>query len=134
MALEALAHKRGQAGRWYRHQVVPVLEEVHQAGGSIWRGGVRVTRPGDAESAAPPRCYQLYLHGKRGVLYTQVLNAPPRAASYLALFERLLEQANGKPVVLVFHGADFRAAPEIGRWLNQNPKMRLVAVPVGAFT
>lgn len=132
MALEALERKRGQAGRWYRQQVAPALEQVRQSGGAIWQGGVRVARPDDAESTAPRR-YQLYLHGKRGVLYTQVLPAPPMVEDYLRLFQRLLDQADGKPVALVFHGAYFRAAAEVGRWIDQNSKMRLIAVPAGAL-
>ncbi|MGM0915786.1 MAG: helix-turn-helix domain-containing protein [Pseudomonadota bacterium] len=136
MALEALERKRGQVGRWYRQQVAPVLDEVGKAGGSVWQGGVRIARPAqqDAEEASPekPR-YQLYLHGKRGVLYSRVLRAPPMVDDYLALFQRLLDQAEGKPVALVFHGAYFRASSEIGRWIDQNPKMRLMAVPADAI-
>ena len=136
MALEALEHKRGQAGRWYRQQVMPVIKAVHQAGGSLWQGGVRIARAPASEAQdvppEPPR-YQLYLHGKRGVLFSRVLTAPPMADDYLALFQRLLDQAGDKPVALVFHGAYFRAAPEIGRWIDQNSTMRLMAVPAGAL-
>ncbi|MGM0927700.1 MAG: helix-turn-helix domain-containing protein [Pseudomonadota bacterium] len=136
MALEKLERKRGQVGRWYRQQVAPVLEEVSKAGGSIWQGGVRIARPLQRETkeATPePPLYQLYLHGKRGVLYSRVLTAPPMVDDYLALFQRLLDQAEGKPVALVFHGAYFRAAAEVGRWIDQNPKMRLMAVPADAI-
>ena len=130
MVLEALEHKRGQAGRWYRQQVVPVLEQVRQ-GGAFWQGGVRVARSGDVYPDEPLR-YQLYLHGKRGVLYSLVLTAPPMVDDYLALFQRLLDQADGKPVALVFHGAYFRAAPEIGRWLQEHPNLRLLPWPVSS--
>lgn len=132
MALEALERKRGQTGRWYRQQVAPVLEEVGKAGGSVWQGGVRVGHPSDAHPDEPRRC-QLYLHGKRGLLYTQVLPAPPMVEDYLRLFQRLLDQADGKPVALVFHGAYFRAVPAIHRWLVENPPMQLMAVPADAI-
>lgn len=125
LALDDLARERSTAGRWFRQQVQPVGEGVRQAGGAVWQGGVRVARP--ARDAAPR--YQLYLHGKRGALYTRVLATPPRADDYLALFERLLEQADGKPLALVFHGAYFRAVPAIHRWLETHPAMRLVVVP-----
>jgi len=132
IALEALERKRGQAGRWYRQQVAPVLDEVLNAGGNVWQGGVRIAHPGDDHSDEPRR-YQLYLHGKRGALHSRVLTAPPVVDDYLALFQRLLDQADGKPVALVFHGAYFRAVPEVGQWIDQNPKMRLMAVPAGAL-
>ncbi|WP_300273102.1 helix-turn-helix domain-containing protein [Halomonas sp.] len=135
MALEALERKRGQAGRWYRQQVAPVLEEVGKAGGNVWQGGVRIARPLQKEpeeaSPEPPR-YQLYLHGKRGVLYTRVLTTPPMVDDYLALFQRLLDQAEGKPVTLVFHGAWFDPVPEVGRWLQEHPFFRLLPWPVSS--
>lgn len=130
MALEALERQRGQAGRWYRQQVAPVFEEVRKAGGSIWQGGVRVVHPSDTHPDEPRR-YQLYLHGKRGALHSRVLTAPPVVDDYLALFQRLLDQAGGKPVALVFQGAYFRAVPAIHRWLDAHPRMRLVMVPAG---
>ncbi len=67
------------------------------------------------------------------MLYSRVLTAPPMVDDYLALFQRLLDQAEGKPVALIFHGAYFGAAVEVGRWIDQNPKMRLMAVPADAF-
>lgn len=128
-APDAVGHKRNRLGRWYRQQVAPVLAEVRKAGGSTWQGGVRVARPA-APSPDLPR-YQLYLHGKRGVLYTRCLPAPPRVDDYLALFQRLLDPASGAPVALVFHGAYFQAAPDIGRWLDEHPTFRLLPWPVG---
>lgn len=131
LALEGLERRRSTAGRWYRHQVQPLLEQVHRDGGALWQGGVRVSHP-DKDSDEPRR-YQLYLHGKRGRLYSRCFAAPPLAEEYLALFERLLDQADGKPVALVFRGACFRAVPAIHRWLEKNPNMRLVVVPPDAF-
>lgn len=130
-ALAALERRQGQAGRWYRQQVAPVFEEVRQAGGSLWQGGVRVVHPGDARPAEPSR-YQLYLHGKRGVLFSRVLTAPPMVDDYLTLFQRLLDQAEGKPVALVFHGAWFDPVPEVGRWLQEHPFFRLLPWPVSS--
>lgn len=135
MALEALERKRGQAGRWYRQQVAPVLDEVGKVGGNVWLGGVRIARSTQQEAAEAkpePPCYQLYLHGKRGVLYSRVLTAPPMVGDYLALFQRLLDQAEGKPVALVFHGAWFEPAPEVGRWLQEHPFFRLLPWPVSS--
>lgn len=128
LPLDALARKRSQAGRWYRQQVAPVQEQLRQAGGVFWTGGVHAPLPRRSEE---PRRYPLYLHGKRGVLYTRVLTAPPLAGDYLALFERLLAQAGGRPVALVFHGAWFQAAPEIGEWLERHPSFRLLPWPAG---
>ncbi|PRY66019.1 transposase [Halomonas ventosae] len=128
LALAGLERRRSTAGRWVRQQVQPVRERVAKAGGAFWEGGVRVARPPQGTSP----CYQLYLHGKRGTLYTRVLTAPPQADDYLALFERLLDQAEG-PVALLFHGAWFQASPEIRRWLEQNPQMHLVTVPADAL-
>jgi transposase len=128
LPLDALASKRSQAGRWYRQQVAPVGEQVRQAGGMFWTGGVHTPPPSNSDE---PRRYPLYLHGKRGVLYTRVLTTPPPADDYLALFERLLAQADGKPVALVFHGAWFQAAPEIGEWLERHPSFRLLHWPAG---
>ncbi|MFC2993576.1 hypothetical protein [Halomonas tibetensis] len=129
LALNSLERKNNQLGRWYRQQVKPVLAEVGQAGGSVWQGGVRAAKPAEASSELPR--YQLYLHGKRGVLYTRCLTSPPRVEDYLALCQRLLDHSPGKPVALVFHGAYFPAAPEIGRWLEQHPALRLLPHPVG---
>ncbi|MDI5921004.1 helix-turn-helix domain-containing protein [Halomonas sp. LR5S13] len=131
LPLEGLARRRSPGGRWYRQQVQPVLEQVHQAGGAIWEGGVRVAVPAKSV-ASTPRRYQLYLHGKRGALYTRCLPTSPVADDYLAIFERLLADTKG-PVALLFRGAFFQASPEIRRWLEQNPKMHLVTVPPGAL-
>jgi len=129
MEFEALTRKRSTAGRWYRQRVLPVLELVREAGGEAWQGGVRMATPQVREaSVALP--YQLYLHGKRGALYTRCLPEPPKADDYLALFQRLAERG---PVALIFHGAYFDASPEIGRWLEQNPNMHLVMVPPNAL-
>ncbi|MDR9439417.1 MAG: helix-turn-helix domain-containing protein [Halomonas sp.] len=119
---ETLEKQRGQAGRWYRQQASQAIEAVRQAGGPVWRGGV---------TALPRRRYRLHLHGKRDTLYLRCLGEPPRADDYLALFQRLLDQANGRPVALLFHGAYFRAVPAIHRWLEKHPNMRLVMVPAG---
>jgi transposase len=130
LPLEGLARKRSTAGRWYRQQVQPVLEQVRQAGGASWQGGVRVALPAkSAENAS--RRYQLYLHGKRGALFTHCLPAPPRADDYLAMFARLAEQG---PVALIFRGAFFQASPAIGQWLNEHPSLHLVTVPPDALT
>ncbi|HSH47802.1 MAG TPA: helix-turn-helix domain-containing protein [Halomonas sp.] len=130
LALEGLERRRSTAGRWYRQQVLPELDKVRQASGAIWLGGARVSQPNDA-GAEEPRRYQLYLHGKRDVLYSQALTAAPRVNDYLTLFQRLLDQAAGKPVALIFHGAWFEPVPEIGRWLEQHPAMRLMVAPPG---
>jgi transposase len=123
--LQGLEKKRSAAGRWFSHQVQPVWEVVDRAGGERWQGGIRVV-PGTDEL---PHCYQLYLHGKRGALYTRCLPAPPQAEDYLALFQRLLRQNPGTPVALIFHGAYFAATPEIGRWLNEHPEFHLINRP-----
>ncbi|WP_445004384.1 helix-turn-helix domain-containing protein [Halomonas mongoliensis] len=130
LALEALTRRRSQPGRWYRQQVAPVQKQVKQANGSAWQGGVRIARP-RGQGAPDQLRYQLYLHGKRGTLYTRVLAAPPLADDYLQLFERLLDQAAGKPAVLVFHGAWFAPVPEINHWLEANPAFRLLPWPAG---
>lgn len=127
LALDGLARRRSTAGRWFRQQVQPVLDQVHKVGGAIWEGGVRAAAPAKAEVGAPRR-YQLYLHGKRGALYTRCLPAPPRAEDYLAMFERLAAEG---PIALLFHGAYFQASPEIQAWLTEHPEMRLVSVPPG---
>ncbi|QOR37439.1 helix-turn-helix domain-containing protein [Billgrantia diversa] len=128
LALDGLARRRSAAGRWYRQQVQPSLESVERADGVRWLGGVRVVpaRPNH------PRCYQLYLHGKRGALFMHCLAAPPQAEHYLALFERLLQQADG-PIALVFHGAWFQASPEIRAWLEEHPDFHLINVPPDAL-
>ncbi|MCL7939252.1 helix-turn-helix domain-containing protein [Halomonas sp. ATCH28] len=126
LALAGLARRRSTPGRWYRQQVQPVLERVRQAGGDVWQGGVRVSPLGE-QPPDEPRRYQLYLHGKRGALYTRCLPAPPMAEAYLALFERLLAQAVG-PVALLFHGAWFQASPEIQAWLKHHPELHLINV------
>nr|WP_298249144.1 helix-turn-helix domain-containing protein [uncultured Halomonas sp.] len=128
LVLEGLKRRRSTAGRWFRQRVEPTLERVSRAGGVVWQGGVRVSTPGEAV-AGEPRRYQLYLHGKRGRLYSRCLAAPPKADDYLAMFERLLDQAAGKPVALIFHGACFDPVPEVGRWLARNPALELVVVP-----
>lgn len=127
LALEGLARRRSTAGRWYRQQVAPVLELVRTARGDIWQGGTRVSRPGE-KTCGTPRRYQLYLHGKRGALFTRCLLAPPMADDYLALFERLLANAKG-PAALLFHGAFFQASPEIQTWLAEHPELHLINVP-----
>ncbi|MEQ6917354.1 hypothetical protein [Halomonas aquatica] len=129
LALEGLARRRSTTGRWYRQQVQPVLEQVHQVGGAIWLGGARVAGPAKSLDSAPRR-YQLYLHGKRGALFTRCLPTPPGGEAYLELFRRLLAQAGGsRPVALVFHGAYFRASPEIQAWLMRYPEFHLINVP-----
>ncbi|NWN83800.1 MAG: helix-turn-helix domain-containing protein [Halomonas sp.] len=130
LALEGLERRRSTAGRWYRQQVRPVQERVRRAGGAVWEGGVRAASPGDTGN---PRGYQLYLHGKRGRLYSRCLGAPPRADDYLAMFERLLDQAAGKPVALIFRGAWFDPVPKIREWLEQHPNIHLIVVPPNAF-
>lgn len=127
LSLESLARKRSSSGRWYRQQVQPVLEQVNQAGGSHWLGGVRVARP-DNSADSVPRRYQLYLHGKRGALFTRCLPAPPMAEEYLALFERFLSSAQG-PITLLFRGAFLQASPEIQTWLADHPEFHLINVP-----
>ncbi|TLF48575.1 hypothetical protein FEI13_12685 [Halomonas urmiana] len=129
LSLEGLARKRSIAGRWVRQQVQPVLEQVNKAGGAIWQGGVRVAGPATSVASLPRR-YQLYLHGKRGALYTRCLPAPPKADDYLALLTRLAERG---PVALIFHGADFQASPEIQRWLANHPDFHLINVPTDAL-
>jgi transposase len=125
--LQGLERKRSNAGRWFRQQVRPAWNAANKAGGRHWQGGVRVVAAvGDA-----PRCYQLYLHGKRDALHMLCLAAPPIADDYIALFERLLAQAQA-PVALVFHGAYFQASPEITQWLERHPEMHLIAVPTPA--
>lgn len=119
-SLTPFAKERSPRGRWYRQALVPILEQTKDAA-QRWQGGVR--------RVANQRLCQLYVHGPRGRLWMRCFNAPPRVADYIALFERLLAQAPGKPVLLVFHGAYFDAAPEIGQWLEANPDMQLVPVP-----
>lgn len=127
LAQEGLARKRSTKDRWYRQQVQPVLEQVQKANGMVWKGGVRVAKPEKSADSASRR-YQLYLHGKRGALFTRCLLAPPMADDYLALFERLLAGAQG-PVALLFHGAFFQASPEIRAWLAEHPELHLINVP-----
>lgn len=119
-----LETSRSMAGRWFRQQVRPVWEAVSKSGGERWQGGVRVV-PATVDR---PRCYQLYLHGKRGTLYMRCFTAPPVADDYLAVFDRLLARAQA-PVALVFHGAYFAAAPEIERWMAEHPALRLLPYP-----
>ncbi|ANB03459.1 helix-turn-helix domain-containing protein [Ectothiorhodospira sp. BSL-9] len=128
LTLEAVAHQRSSASRWYRKQVQPVLEMVRKGGGAIWQGGVRVARGDQAVASGSPR-YQLYLHGKRGALHTRCLWAPPLAEDYLTLFQRLRDLFPGKPLALVFHGAHFQASPDIRRWLEAHPDFYLINVP-----
>lgn len=130
LALTALARQRSSAGRWYRQQVQPVLEAVRKAGGGIWQGGVRVIRSQSAPASVWPR-YQLYLHGKRGVLHTRCLWAPPAADDYMTLFQRLHDLLSGRPTALVFQGAYFQASPDIRRWLEVHPDFYLINVPPG---
>lgn len=127
LSLQGLARKRSTEGRWYRQHVQPVLEKVNQAGGTVWQGGVRVAKP-EKSLESVPRRYQLYLHGKRGALFSRCLPAPPMAEPYLALFERLLGQAES-PVALLFRGAFFQASPEIQTWLADHPEFHLINVP-----
>lgn len=125
LALEGLARRRSTAGRWVRQQVRPVLERVRRAGGTSWEGGVRVAVPAKPAEGAPRR-YQLYLHGKRGALYTRCLSAPPVAEDYLAMFDRL---AAAGPTALLFRGACLEASPEIQAWLAEHPEFHLINVP-----
>lgn len=125
-----LARKRSNAGRWFRQQVKPRFDEALKAGGKCWQGGVRVVAATDRAA----RCFQLYLHGKRGALHMLCLPTPPVANDYIKLFERLLAEASAAgqfdaPVALVFHGAFFQASPEIERWLVDHPTMRLMPYP-----
>ncbi|MDT8878318.1 helix-turn-helix domain-containing protein [Halomonas saccharevitans] len=122
LSLEGLARKRSTAGRWVRQQVQPVLEQVRQAGGANWQGGVRVAMAAKSADNVPRR-YQLYLHGKRGALFTRCLPAPPQANDYLTMFERLAAEG---PVALLFHGAWFQASPEIQAWLKDHPQFHLI--------
>lgn len=119
-SLTQFAKERSPRGRWYRQSVAPVVERAKEAA-QRWQGGVR--------RVAQQPLYQLYVHGSRGRLWMRCFNAPPRAADYMVLFERLLAQAPGKSVALVFHGAHFDAAPDIGQWLDAHPALRLVPVP-----
>ncbi|MCG5513988.1 helix-turn-helix domain-containing protein [Ectothiorhodospira shaposhnikovii] len=128
LTTEALAHHRGSTGRWYRRRAKSVIEVVHQADGRVWLGGARVARPAEPFPGLPR--YQLYLHGKRSVLYTRCLGFPPLASDYLGLFQRLLDQASGKPVALVFHGACFQFSPEVRRWLDAHPDFHLLNRPM----
>lgn len=128
--VQGLARKRTNTGRWFRQQVKPGFDAVMNAGGKCWQGGVRLV----AATDSAPRCYQLYLHGKRGALHMRCLSAPPVASDYITLFERLLAEARADgqpetPVALVFHGAFFQASPDIGRWLVDHPAMRLMPFP-----
>lgn len=127
MALEGLERKRSAAGRWYRQQVLPVLEQIKAGNGICWRGGVRVV----PQANDAPRRYQLYLHGKRGVLFTRYFMAPPNANDYLTLFERL---ATAGPVALIFRGAFFQASSEVQAWLNEHPELRLMTVPADVLS
>lgn len=126
--LEGLARRRSNEGRWYRQQVKPGFDAAVKGGGVCWQGGVRVV---PATTDAPP-CYQLYLHGKRGALHMRCFSVPPLASDYIDLFSRLLDEANGKPVALVFHGAYFQASAEVGDWLAAQPLMRLMPFPYSA--
>ena len=125
LALAGLARRRSTAGRWYRQQVQPLLDQVQKAGGTTWEGGVRVAVPEKSAKGAPRR-FQLYLHGKRGALYTRCLSAPPVAEGYLAMFERLAAEG---PIALLFRGAFFQASPEIQAWLKHHPEFHLINVP-----
>ncbi|MBZ9539945.1 helix-turn-helix domain-containing protein [Modicisalibacter tunisiensis] len=122
--LAGLERRRTMAGRWYRRQVLPAIASHSRGGGHVWQAGARVC----AATPGHPRRYQLFAHGKRDTLYTRCFTAPPRADDYLQLFTRL--RANGGNVV-IFRGADLTASPEIDRWLEQNPQMHLVTLPVG---
>ncbi|MBB3229578.1 helix-turn-helix domain-containing protein [Halomonas stenophila] len=128
MALDDLARRRSREGRWFRQQVQPALERLGQGSAAHWQGGVRVAVPAtSAENAS--RRYQLYLHGKRGALYTRCFTAPPLADDYLTLFARL---ASRGPMALIFHGAYFQACPEIQGWLDDHPDFALINVPPNA--
>ncbi|WP_027967624.1 helix-turn-helix domain-containing protein [Halomonas halocynthiae] len=129
--VRGLARKRSNAGRWFRQQVKPGFDAAVKSGGKCWQGGVRVVAATDGRDA---RCYQLYLHGKRGALHMLCLPTPPVANDYITLFERLVAEARaaGQPealVALVFHGAFFQASPEIMQWLVEHPAMRLMPFP-----
>lgn len=127
LALEHFASKRGPMARWYRQQVQPLLEKTHKAQGAIWQGGVRVAGLNERVADAPGR-FQLYLHGKRGALYTRCFTSPPVADDYLALFERLLAKPQ-RSALLIFHGAWFQASPSIQAWLVEAPEFHLLNVP-----
>ncbi|MDN3555255.1 helix-turn-helix domain-containing protein [Halomonas maura] len=123
MALDDLVRRRTREGRWFRQQVQPALEG--QGVVAHWLGGVRVAQPATS-SEKDSRRYQLYLHGKRGALYSRCFTAPPRADDYLTLFERL---ASRGPMALIFHGAYFRASPEVQDWLVDRSDFSLITVP-----
>lgn len=132
--LEGLARRRSNAGRWYRQQVKLGFDAAVKAGGVCWQGGVRVV----PAIAGTPQCYQLYLHGKRGALHMRCFSAPPLASDYIALFSRLLDEAEMQkgrqvPVALVFHGAYFQASAETGDWLAAQPLMRLISFPYPGY-
>jgi transposase len=122
MSLET-AKKSSRKGWWLHQQVQPVLERVRSLGGTHWLGGVRVVKDSDDNQA---HCYQLYVHGKRGVLYTCRFASPPKARDYIELFERLADQG---PTALIFHGAFFKASAEIAAWLEQHTDFQLLGVP-----
>lgn len=125
MSLEAAA-RRSRKGRWLRQQVQPVVERVRSLGGTQWRGGVRVVTNSNDRQAP---CYQLYVHGKRGVLYTCLFASPPKARDYIELFERLADQG---PTALIFHGAFFKASAEIAAWLELHTDFHLLDVPLNS--
>ncbi|SDF99063.1 Transposase [Onishia taeanensis] len=122
MSLET-ATKRSRKGRWLHQQVQPVLERVRSLGGTHWLGGVRVVTNSNDRQAP---CYQLYVHGKHGVLHTCRFATPPKAKDYIELFKRLAEQG---PTALIFHGAFFKASAEITTWLEQHTDFQLLGVP-----
>lgn len=117
--LESLSKERSARGRWYRQAVEPVYQPVRSAA-RRWQGGVRhLTLPEGG-------VFQVYLHGSRGRLWMRCFKRPPVAEAYLTMLKAL---ASKGPSALVFHGAVFSAAPELGAWLGEQQDLSLVTVP-----
>lgn len=122
--LAGLERRRSPAGRWYRQQVLPAVDNRDS---HLWQAGARVC----AATPGHPRRYQLFAHGKRDTLYTRCFTAPPRADDYLQLFTRL--KAEGCRAML-FRGADLTASPEIQTWLREHPDLLLIIAPPDVLT
>ncbi|WP_156055380.1 hypothetical protein [Ectothiorhodospira magna] len=48
----------------------------------------------------------------------------------MGIIERLVDQASGKPVALVFHGACFQFSSGVHRWLDAHPDFHLLNRPM----